>query len=542
MADLKTYHSGDYIRLQRLLKHHHQFQLILIEHNFAGYVDTLQKKLAEQSLPTHLWEIPAALPSEAFISTLIEQAKQATVLHVTGIGEVLRQHGGKQLFARLNYGREALAEALKTSILLWLNPDELSRFAHQAPDLWAWRTAILDFKLITGTTPVDLKPIENVNIIDKEEKLQRLQVLETYLNDREASHQQITLLLEKVDIHLALGDIPTAEAVANLAGDLAMQFDDRLSNAYAMSRLATIRRIQGQFDEALRIHREEELPVYERLGDVRSIAVTKGQIADILEARGQLDEALRIREEDQLPVYERLGDVRSIAVTKGQIADILEARGQLDEALRIREEDQLPVYERLGDVRSIAVTKGQIADILEARGQLDEALRIREEDQLPVYERLGDVRSIAVTKGQIADILKARGQLDEALRIREEDQLPIYERLGDVRSIAVTKGQIADTLEARGQLDEALRIHREEELPVYERLGDVRSIAITQAKIAMLLIVRAIPGDDSQARQLLLKALATTMKMKLPEAQQITAIMVNSGLFPEGVPEPSLSE
>ena len=41
------------------------------------------------------------------------------------------------------------------------------------------------------------------------------------------------------------------------------------------------------------------------------------------QARGQLDEALRIRQEEQLPVYERLGDVRSKAVTQGKIADIL---------------------------------------------------------------------------------------------------------------------------------------------------------------------------------------------------------------------------
>ena len=58
----------------------------------------------------------------------------------------------------------------------------------------------------------------------------------------------------------------------------------------------------------MRIRREEELPVYERLGDVRARAVTLGKIADILQARGQLDEALRIYREEALPVFERLGE------------------------------------------------------------------------------------------------------------------------------------------------------------------------------------------------------------------------------------------
>jgi hypothetical protein len=43
-----------------------------------------------------------------------------------------------------------------------------------------------------------------------------------------------------------------------------------------------------------------------------------GKIADILQARGELDEALRIRREEELPVYDRLGDVRSKAVTHGK--------------------------------------------------------------------------------------------------------------------------------------------------------------------------------------------------------------------------------
>ena len=60
---------------------------------------------------------------------------------------------------------------------------------------------------------------------------------------------------------------------------------------------------RGDYDEALRIRREVELPVYERLGDAREAAVTWGKIADIAYQRGDYDEALRIRREVELPVY-----------------------------------------------------------------------------------------------------------------------------------------------------------------------------------------------------------------------------------------------
>jgi hypothetical protein len=50
------------------------------------------------------------------------------------------------------------------------------------------------------------------------------------------------------------------------------------------------------------------------------------KIADILQARGQLDEALRIRTEEELPVYERLGDAHSLLVCRANIAWTLLAR------------------------------------------------------------------------------------------------------------------------------------------------------------------------------------------------------------------------
>ncbi|HYI00784.1 metallophosphoesterase [Hyalangium sp.] len=140
----------------------------------------------------------------------------------------------------------------------------------------------------------------------------------------------------------------------------------------------------------------------------REAALAAGLRADILQARGQLDEALRIRQQEQLPVFERLGDVRSRAVTLGQVADILQDRGQLDEALRIRQEEELPVYERLGDVRSRAVTLFKVARIFQAQGKLDEALGMLQQQVLPVFERLGAARERETTQREIADLLRAR--------------------------------------------------------------------------------------------------------------------------------------
>ena len=157
------------------------------------------------------------------------------------------------------------------------------------------------------------------------------------------------------------------------------------------------------------------------------MAQLKGLYADRLARRGELDAALKIRETEALPVYEALGDKRSIAVTKGKIADILMRRGDLDAALKIRETEELPVFEALGD--KSPSPKAKIADIMEARGDLDGALKSARPKNSQSTRRLA-TNALAVTKGKIADI--TRGDLDGALKIRETEELPVYETLGDI--------------------------------------------------------------------------------------------------------------
>ncbi len=224
-----------------------------------------------------------------------------------------------------------------------------------------------------------------------------------------------------------------------------------------------------------------------------------------------------------IAIFEKLGDVRSLAVTKGKIADILEARGDLDAALRIRTEEQLPAFEKLGDLRSLVVTRGEIADILEARGDLDAALRIRTEEQLPAYEKLGDVRSLVVTRGKIADILQARGDLDAALRIRTEEELPTYEKLGDVHELAITKGKIADILEARADLDAARQLHLAN-LAVAERMGAVQITMDAKFSIARIGMAEGISSTEDA--QLVVKYLfdAYTIAQGLQRPDAIAAI------------------
>jgi hypothetical protein len=80
-----------------------------------------------------------------------------------------------------------------------------------------------------------------------------------------------------------------------------------------------------------------------------------GQIADILQARGQLDEALRIRREEQLPVYERLGDVHGLLVGRAKLALLLLSRNNGPD----RPEARRLLCGALADARRLSLPEGQ---------------------------------------------------------------------------------------------------------------------------------------------------------------------------------------
>jgi tetratricopeptide (TPR) repeat protein len=172
--------------------------------------------------------------------------------------------------------------------------------------------------------------------------------------------------------------------------------------------LCQVARRSGALDRALEVA-QTKAALDQQREDERETALAQGVIADILQARGELDEALRIRQEEQLPVYERLGDVRSRAVTMGQIADILQARGELDEALRIRQEEQLPVYERLNSVHDMLIGRAKIGILLLNRNNSGD----RKQAAKYLFLALKDAQRLRLPEANIISQIIADANLEE---------------------------------------------------------------------------------------------------------------------------------
>ncbi|UIX33501.1 CHAT domain-containing protein [Streptomyces sp. GQFP] len=245
-------------------------------------------------------------------------------------------------------------------------------------------------------------------------------------------------------LHRAVQQTRTSDRQTNPVGHAALLYDHA-------NRLIT----RGEVDHAEDLlHQARHLFI--DAGDTREVAVTWGKIANIFQQRGEVDEALRIRREVELPVYERIGDTREAAVTWGQIANIFQQRGEVDEALRIRREVTLPVYERIGDTRSVAVTWGKIADIFEQRGEVDEAVELQLK-RLEVNEQLGDMDGIATANWDLARIDLSRQDLDAAVpRLVTSFQLLLkLQRPDGIAVVGATLGQI---LLAAGECGQARQV------------------------------------------------------------------------------------
>ena len=577
-------HSGDILRLryylERARRNVSHFQLLICAYADSAYRDRLLAyldDLGESTARVDLSTESTALPTQRIVAA----AQGQKCLHVVGIDFLLRTDAQRWL-GSLNLQRETLARRCNNTLLLWWPSSALVQLSLEAPDFWAWRSTEFDFHALPLPERPAVVPFDTDHSVrnsrELADKQRRRSSIEDYLQrvaDTEEEDARLTasLTLELAEISFDLGELERSYSEAQRALELYHSVDNRLGVAQAQFNIANIFKVRGDLDAALAMLTDKALPVFAKLGDVRSIAITKSKIADILELRGDLDAALHIREQEELSAFKKLGDLRSLAITQGQIADILQTRGDLDAALRIREQEELPVYTELGDVRSVAVTQGKIADIMQARGEFDAALRIREQEELPVFIRLGDVREAAVAQGKIADImqlrgdlnaalrmfedevlpafiklggvhetavtqdriadiLRLRGDLDAALDIYEQKELPVYLQLGDVRSVAVTQGKIADIFQLRGDLDSALRVREQEVLPVFTRLGDKRSKLLAQTNIALILLKRRADGDIARAHALLDEALIAARTMRIPEAERIAAIMRQHNLEP----------
>ena len=104
----------------------------------------------------------------------------------------------------------------------------------------------------------------------------------------------------------------------------------------------------------------------------RGVAVTLGDIARLKAQAGDVAGALALHQEE-MAVYEQLGDVRSRAVTQCDLADLRHAQGEDEEAERLYR-DSLEISRRIGDAEGTYTLLARLGQLALGQGRPEEAL------------------------------------------------------------------------------------------------------------------------------------------------------------------------
>ena len=260
-----------------------------------------------------------------------------------------------QRWEAFNIRRDAVAHEVRASLLLWLDEDAIADLARVAIDLWAWRTAVITFaaapQRLTMREP-DIRPIDDRT---RDERAARIEFLRRILLEPDIPEDmRAGFGLEMGDLAASLGRAFDAES-AYRAGVAAAP--DEHARAVAMGRVADILQARGELDEALRIRREETLPVYERLGDVHSRAVALYRIARLLIEAGGLDDARALEihavASEAFTIARRLKLANGVAHTGALLAQILARAGRISEALPVLDEAEA-AFAKLSNAAGVA--------------------------------------------------------------------------------------------------------------------------------------------------------------------------------------------
>jgi tetratricopeptide (TPR) repeat protein len=289
---LDSVHADLLSRLRKLLSRgKNDFRLFILEFNNPLYrnkvIDHIDRfpTTAVRFVPNDdirdFWE---------FEQRLAELCKDYDIVHILNLELWLKDKLSQQEnpWRGFNYHRELIAEQCQTNLMLWLSKSDIKAFALHAPDMWAWRTDVLDFSIKPLESPFLLTqefsnfsvepkaPLfavkERLATASKEKRQKRAQEILSYFNQHPPQDRRYAFLLQELgEIHIDLDDLSAALCWFEEALTLYRELDDEQNVILTLIDVILVKSQQGKQAEALQILREDISPHIESLKEVRDV-------------------------------------------------------------------------------------------------------------------------------------------------------------------------------------------------------------------------------------------------------------------------------
>ncbi len=361
-----------------------------------------------------------------------------------------------------NIQRESCAQHVPVPLLCWLRPPRIAAFARRALDLWSWRHGVYDFSerdsAADAALPqmVALMPeVRRFDNRDEASKRARIAEIKQYLaseSDLVGERLQVSLLSELANLHQRLGEWNEALRIHR---DLTLpgyqQLGDKAREAATLNNLSTIYHAQGDYETAL-AYLKQALTIQQQIGDKAGEGTTFNNISQIYDLQGAYDTALTYLKQ-ALAIRQQSGDKVGEAATFNNISQIHHVQGDYEAALAYLKQ-ALVIQQQIGDKAGEGVSLNNIAQILIAWGDYDTALSCLK-PALAIRQQIGDKAGEGVTLNNLSAIDYAKGDYDKAL-VYLEQSLAILQQIGDKAGLCTTLFNIGHIQRKTGQMAEAV--------------------------------------------------------------------------------------
>lgn len=474
-AAREKHHDSErqYTLLQRSLKaHNKRWGLYLLKYDHGTYRNHMAERLASQAgaavqLLVDEQHFPDWSALEQHLAALPADTPQ---IQLTGMDTWLSPERARQW----NLRREPFIQLLHCPFLVWLTPASIAALAHEAPDLWDWRTGIFDF----CHTP------EEARIPDE------LLGTENFYTDRNFDFSPGTITEGQ------LARIEELSKYLRINGTQSARFNENIVNLYnelAFELIATNR--GNEAIEILRQHISNK-----RLINKDQLAISYRNLGLYFIDYGSSGEAL-IHLKNAQHIFDSLGSTDEVFISNLLIIHLLIKNKKLNRALTLAKKT-MGLSET--ETQKIQVFK-KMAECQENKGRIDFAVRIYYEI-IKFAERNNDFDSAGYSTGQIANIaLINKKNPREAINLYKE-ALVYYTQGIDVISQIITEIKIGIAHIANEDIPSSLP-HFISACKLSLRTGDDTLIKRSLKHIAIIL-------DSTQNEDILLQTANALNKTK----------------------------
>jgi tetratricopeptide (TPR) repeat protein len=450
---------------------------------FALYRTVAEREAVARELRQRL-----SLPVQEFTLSTRRRNPFDLIQEIRGDGRVVCflydvEEAFPEALGYLNLQRERLAE-LPHAVVFWVREYGLREIGVKAPDFWAWRSGVFDFRASEERVPwavVEAAVAQPFTYLDRGDLERRLSLYRGLLRDHSQEEHPDQAFLTGLEIKIGLGcyylgEWEEARAHWQKALEIGQRAGDDRGQAAALHNLGILAQEQGDY-VAARYFYQQSLEIDQALGDRAGASTSLHQLGTL--AQEQRDyAAARHFYQQSLETDQALGNRAGVSTSLHQLGMLAQVQGDYAAACGLYQQS-LEMAQALGDRAGVSASLHQLGIVAHLQGDYTAARRYCEQS-LEIKQSLGDQAGVSKSLHQLGALAQSQGDYAAARHFYQQS-LEIKQVLGDRLGVAISQAQMALLEEAEGNVAPALELIRQAEA-IFRQLGSPKAEQVRQVR------------------------------------------------------------